>query len=289
MREFISKIPIEKGWSGDKKYRVQDKDGNVFLLRISPIEKLEFRRSVFEQMKKTDALGVPMCRPIEFGICDEGVYMLLSWIDGDDAEDIIPALSENTQYKFGYDAGQTLRKIHIIPAPDNIEDWGIRFDAKIERKLKMYGECSLKYDNDAPFIDYIARSRHLIKGRLQCYQHGDFHIGNMMISENRIFFIDFDRNDYGDPWEEFNRIVWCAQKAPVFAKGIVDGYFVSNVPEDFWKLLALYISVNTLSSMPWAIPFGEEQIAVMRNQALEILSWYENMTRIIPTWYKEAL
>ena len=53
----------------------------------------------------------------------------------------------------------------------------------------------------------------------------------------------------------------------------------------FWELLALYICSNTLSSLPWAIPFGEEEIQTMRHQAAEVLSWYDNMRRVIPTWY----
>ena len=61
-------------------------------------------------------------------------------------------------------------------------------------------------------------------------------------------------------WEEFNRIVWCAQAAPAFASGMVDGYFDGDVPMEFWKLLALYICSNTLSSLPWAIPFGEGEV-----------------------------
>ena len=88
-------------------------------------------------------------------------------------------------------------------------------------------------------------------------------------------------------WEEFNRIVWCAQAAPDFARGMVDGYFDGNVPLIFWKLLALYICSNTLSSLPWAIPFGEQEISVMRRQAAEVLSWYQNMETVIPSWYEK--
>ena len=95
------------------------------------------------------------------------------------------------------------------------------------------------------------------------------------------------QRQFGDPWEEFNRIVWCAQIAPSFAAGMVDGYFDNNVPLEFWKLLALYICSNTLSSLPWAISFGDGEIKTMKNQAKEILEWYENMTRVIPTWYRK--
>ena len=67
---------------------------------------------------------------------------------------------------------------------------------------------------------------------------------------------------------------------------MINAYFENNVPLEFWKLLALYISSNTLSSVPWAIPFGEEQIGVMVNQAKEVLEWYDNMKNPVPAWYK---
>lgn len=112
----------------------------------------------------------------------------------------------------------------------------------------------------------------------------------MMIgNDKRLYIIDFNRNNFGDPWEEFNRIVWCAQATPLFATGMVNGYFSNDVPIPFWELLALYISSNTLSSVPWAIPFGQSQIQVMINQAKDVLSWYENMTKSIPTWYKGVI
>lgn len=109
-----------------------------------------------------------------------------------------------------------------------------------------------------------------------------------MIEEHQIVIIDFDRYDFGDPWEEFNRIVWCAQSSPVFASGIVNGYFDNEVPIEFWKLLALYISSNTLSSIPWAIPYGDQEVTTMLNQAKDVLSWYNNMKNPIPNWYVEG-
>lgn len=160
----------------------------------------------------------------------------------------------------------------------------------MDTKIKKYGECPLKYENGGLFIDYINENRHLIKGRPQTFQHGDFHIGNMIIGKDgRLYIIDFDRCDFGDPWEEFNRIVWCAQKAPVFAAGMVNGYFDGAVLQEFWKLLALYISSNTLSSIYWAVPFGQSEIDTMINQAKDVLFWYDNMRNPVPVWYTDAM
>jgi len=282
---FISKESIEKGWSGDKKYCAICENGEKYLLRITPHQKAQNREKMFEIQKELTLLDIPMCEPVEFGSCDEGVYVVQRWIDGKDAEEIVPSMPPNEQYSLGFESGQILQKIHSLPAPADIPDWESRFNAKMDRKIKMYEDCPIKFNGAEYFIDYINSNRHLLKNRPQSYQHGDYHIGNMMLENGRIVIIDFDRYDFGDPWEEFNRIVWCAQATPLFASGMVDGYFDGNVPLEFWQLLALYISSNMLSSVPWAIPFGEKEINTMLNQAKDVLSWYDNLKNVIPTWY----
>lgn len=288
MKNYIKKELIEKGWSGDKKYCVTDEDGIKYLLRISSIDQFEKKKTEFCYMERISALQIPMCMPIEFGMCDEGVYSVQSWIEGRDAEQIADKLTADEQYSYGYEAGQILKKIHSIPAPKETENWESYFNRKADRKIKAYESCPIKYDQGQLFIDYVNSHRHLLVGRTSSYQHGDYHVGNMMIGDDKkLYIIDFNRSDFGDPWEEFNRIVWCAEAMPRFACGMVDGYFDGNVPQEFWELLALYISSNTLSSLPWAIPFGESEIKVMINQANNILSWYDNMKNPVPSWYRE--
>ena len=207
------------------------------------------------------------------------------WLSGQMAEDILPTLPQEEQYRLGREAGRVLRALHGCPAPAEAEDWESRFNKKLDRKIHVYRECPLQYQNGEAFIRYMEESRGLLRGRPQCAQHGDYHAGNMMLCEGRLFVIDFDRPDVGDPWEEFNRIVWSAQLSPAFARGTVNGYFDGAPPLAFWKLLALYIASNTLGSLPWAVPFGEEQVAIMREQAAQVLDWYDGMQRVIPSWY----
>ena len=286
-QNIVSRTSIDKGWSGDQKYCAVTADGQKYLLRITVPERAHRFYLGYLRMQEAAALGISMCLPIEFGECAEGTYALHSWIDGVDAEAYIPALPCQQQFAYGLDAGRILRKLHSLPAPADAPEWESRFNTKIDRKISMYEACPLKYENGNAFLTFIARNRHLLSGRPQSYQHGDYHIGNMMIGKDGVLtIIDFDRDDFGDPWEEFNRIVWCAQTAPAFASGMVDGYFGGEVPMEFWKLLALYISSNTLSSLPWAIPFGEGEIQVMRKQAAQVLEWYDNMKNVVPTWYR---
>lgn len=286
MIAFLNKEPIDKGWSGDQKHCVADADGAKYLLRISPAEQYDRKRHEFEMMRRVAALGVPMCQPVEFGVCAEGVYSLQSWIDGDDAEAIIPTLPDGKQYAYGLEAGRILRRIHSIPAPATQEDWEIRFNRKIDRKIQVYGDCPIQYENGQVFIDYINANRHLLKNRPQCFQHGDYHCGNFMIDRGGVLnVIDFGRFDFGDPWEDMKSITWDIQMSPLFASGRINGYFRNRVPSEFWSLLALYISSGTLSSLPWAIPFGQGEIDTMTKLAKQVLSWYDNMQEPVPSWY----
>ena len=284
--EILSKELVNKGWSSDVKYCITNDKGEKYLMRISSIDQYDKKLNEFKYMQLVSNLGVKMCNPIEFGTCDEGVYSIQSWIDGNDAESEANNFSDSEQYSYGFEAGRVLQKIHSVSAPSDMEDWEEFFNRKIDRKIQMYEKCPIKYENGQVFIEYINSHRHLLKGRPRTYQHGDYHVGNMMIGKDRkLYIIDFNRCDFGDPWEEFNRIVWCAQAMPPFAKGMVDGYFDNIVPMEFWELLALYICSNTLSSIPWAIPFGQEEIDVMLKQASDVLSWYDNMQTCIPSWY----
>jgi len=280
--------PIEKGWSGDRKYKATAIDGGIYLLRVTPIEKRERCERIFVIQRQIAALGVPTCEPIEQTLRDDGIYTVQRFVNGEDAEVVLPTLSPSECYRLGLSSGQLLSRIHSIPAPADQPDWSVRFCAKIDRKIKMYRNCPIQFEGAEQIIEYVNANRSLLADRPQSFQHGDYHVGNMMIEDGRLVIIDFDRFDYGDPWEEFNRIVWCAQTSPHFAAGQVDGYFNGNVPTEFWQLLALYIGSNTLSSVPWAIPFGEDEINTMLRQTHDVLAWYDGMRRVIPQWYETA-
>ncbi|GGI65397.1 aminoglycoside phosphotransferase family protein [Enterococcus alcedinis] len=281
----VSMTLIDKGWSGDKKYCMTNAQGEKYLLRISPKEKYEFIKKMTDIQRTVTALTVPNPQTIDFGKCDDGVYLVQTWVFGSDAKDIIPHLSSSDQYSYGIESGRLLQIIHSIPAPKNQVNWESRFNQKMNSKIQSYNQCEIQFEGSEHLINYIKANRYLLANRPQCLQHGDYHIGNMMIEDDKIVIIDFERYDFGDPWEEFNRIVWCAQISPSFASGMLDGYFNDDIPDQFWRLLALYISSNLLSSIPWAIPFGENEIQTMLEQAKEVLTWYDNMTNTSPTWY----
>lgn len=103
--EFVERIPILKGWSEDRKFCAVKADGSRYLLRISPEERYPVRKKLFEMLRQVDDLEIPMCRPVQFGQCEEGVYILYTWIDGEDLEPALSKLSEQEQYALGVAVG----------------------------------------------------------------------------------------------------------------------------------------------------------------------------------------
>jgi len=277
---------VEKGWSKDKKYHVLTKSGEDLLLRVSDIQYFEGKHVEFDVIKQIDQLGIEMSSPYEIGICNEGVYMILKWLKGHPLEDVMTTFSPDKQYRLGLEAGDILRRIHGLDTGREPIDWALRFNKKIKTKADSYNACPLRYDMDQPFRQVIMKYQSLLEDRPTCLHHGDYHIGNMIYCESgQVGIIDFNRFDYGDPWEEFNRIVWDIQVSPAFAAGRIDGYFKGHVPEEFFKLLGLYIANNTLSSLPWALEVGDEEVETMKKQARDNLAWFDNFESPIPSWY----
>jgi serine/threonine-protein kinase len=287
---FVKIEPVLKGWSGEKKYCIKPAEEKKLLLRVASGSEYERKKAEYEMMKRVSALGIPIPEPIAFGTIDDdkSVYILLSWCGGEDAEAVLPRLPETEQYVLGIRSGKILRKIHSIPAPETQEEWSVRFSRKANKIMERYRACGIRFDGDDKIMGYIESGRYLLSGRPQCLQHGDYHVGNMVISrENTLSVIDFNRWDYGDPWEEFNRIVWSAAASPPFATGQLNGYFSGRPPLAFFRLLAFYIASNTLSSIPWAIPFGEADVDKMKNRAKDVLTWFDDMKTPVPSWYSE--
>ena len=146
-----------------------------------------------------------------------------------------------------------------------------------------------KIDGGEAMIAYLQEHRSLLAGRPQCFQHGDYHVGNLMLENGRLVVIDFNRFDFGDPWEEFNRIVWCAQASPRFSPPLwsIRLFRRRTAPALLEATGAVYREQH-LSSLPWAVLFGQAEIDTMRNQARDVLSWYDRMTRVVPRWYRHT-
>ncbi len=287
---WVDIFPITAGWSKDEKYRILHKNGEYFLLRVSAKEDLANESSLYAALAQLRGRGLNLPDLIGTGLCRQGqnTYRLFSWVDGKELSDELPNLSIDKQYQLGWQAGELLRQIHQLPAPAGRMPWSTYFQQKIDKKLALFADCEIDFAGSNHLLQFIDSHRSLVKARPQCFHHGDYHIGNMLLTpEQELAAIDFNRLDFGDPWDEFNRITWTADKSPAFAAGQINGYFDNHPPPDFFDLMALYISVNQIGAVPWAADYGEEEVKTILEQTKVVMTWFNDFSNTIPNWYLE--
>lgn len=288
---FCDVKPIHKGMSGDKKYYVTTTENQRLLLRISDPQDFQRKQMEYWLLKQFAELKIPMSQPVDFGIFgeDRKVYTLLTWIDGEEAETKVPRFSKDEQYQIGREAGRILKSIHSIPANAMDQPWKKRYFSVISERLAAFLKEGERFPGWEIMMDYIDSNRNLLDSRPQVYLHGDYHMGNLIISpQNELSVIDWHTVDFdniGDPWYEFNRI---GMEYPYFAAGQIDGYFRDSIPGVFWRLLAYYLSVSTITSIVWAKYFAPERLRTILTMNTDILCQFDNMKQLIPTWYTIA-
>ena len=281
--------PITKGWSHDEKFHIQARNGSQYLLRLSAKEDLAKEKELYDALQQLSHNGLALPDFLEAGICAQGqkTYRLFSWVEGVELGPVLHHLPVEQQYQLGLEAGQLLQQIHQIPAPVEHPPWPTYFQQKIDKKLRLFRDCRIDFNGSDKLLDFIATHRSKVATRPQCFHHGDYHIGNMLLGpDQRLAVIDFNRLDFGDPWDEFNRITWTADKSPAFASGQIDGYFNKAPTHLFFELMALYIAVNQIGAVPWAIDYGPAEVQTLLQQTKVVMGWFNDFSITIPNWYR---
>ena len=286
---FVKTEPIHKGWSGDRKYYLETKDGERFLLRVSDISSYETKQHEFEIMKKMSAAGIKMSLPISFGICEEGksVYLLLSWCDGEEAKEALYHLSDAEQYVFGRKAANVLKQMEAIDYKPPSQEWSQTYQGRVAHYIELYRRCGYTFDGDAVIISFLRTQRHCIGERPTALMHEDFQTDNMVISsDGELYMIDFQMCGETDPYLVMTGAGVSAMYSVPFAMGQIDGYFGKTVPEDFWQKYRYYM----LAEMLYAFTVGVK----MEEEREETLHMFDNeIKRIkyqgspIPMWYQK--
>ncbi len=281
---------ISKGWSEDTKYFIETKDKGALLLRVADIEHYDAKKKEYEIITKYSKLGFPMSLPIDFGVCDNGksVYMLLSWVEGRNLEELLCELSEAEQYQLGRRAGEILKKIHGIALDAQDMPKGTKKEKKL-LQLARYEESNFRIPNDGAAIDYVRENIDLIWKQRPVYQHGDYHPGNLIYTDDgSIGVIDFNRWEVGDPYEEFYKLQSFGTEYSIpYCIGQIDAYFDDNIPVEFWMALAVYVAHASLYSIKWAEKFGREEIDGMVRRCHKAFEDYQGFRIYIPNWYTE--
>lgn len=278
---------LSKGWSGDEKYILTDINNVKYLLRKSNPELYEKRKTQFNLLQEIEKLNINCVKPIEFGVLQsKEVYTILTFLEGEDAEEAILKLTDEEAYNLGIEAGIILKKIHSIKIPKQSQSWWERYQLKMQRKIDALIQCEYRLPMQEEIIKYYRENAYLMKERPLVFTHGDYHLGNMIINDKHIGIIDFDKINPADPYDEFKPFCWNVIRNEYFETGLINGYFENKIPVDFFKILKFYTAESLISHLPWATKFGNKEVSTALEISNKQMEWYDNFELTIPKWYK---
>lgn len=282
---------VEEGWSSDMKARLQDSEGASYLLRCSSEVPAERRAAQADAMQKAAAAGMHCTLPVRFGnLPDGGSYMLQTWLEGEGLEGILSRLEPSACYELGRLAGGALRSVHNSTMSPSTDLAFIKAARRIERHIDGYLRSGFSETWEMIALLYIRDNIGLLRTRPISLRHGDYHPGNMVLSpDGRLGIIDFDRCDFGDPYDEFYKAeMFSRQLSTDFTNGQIHEYFEGDPPAAFWEVLKLYLADVILHSLVWAMPFGKSEVEGMRGRAKAVLTDFDGLKALAPAWYRKA-
>lgn len=287
---FVKIEPIHKGWSNDKKYYVETKNREKLLLRISSFSEYSEKKKEFEIMEKLAAVGINMSQPIDFGVCDNGtsVYQLLSWIEGEEAKEMLPSFSEKEQYSFGWEAGQMMLKMQDSESYPSSPEWAGIYEERVSKYIESYKTCGKKIFGEELLLSFLEQHISCLNNRPMCLLHADFQVDNMVISpDKKLYAIDFQGSGIVDPYYALTGTMVTAEVSTQFSIGQLQSYFGGNVPDDFWELNSYYMVAESINAFVVAVAMGQEEIDYSNEMSKVMLKWFDNLNNFVPSWYRE--
>lgn len=285
-------IQINEGFSTDNKYLIYMPGSNdKLVLRTFNLEQFEVKKLECSILERMQCLDVACPKPIAIGQTKEMGYMIVTYIEGNDAGTDILKVSKEEQFSIGYRAGMELRKMHQLAAPKHIESWYIRKVEKHKRYMEAYLSCGVKIKQDEKIIEFIKANLHLMKQRPNVFQHDDFHLSNLILREKQFAgIIDFERYDWGDPIHEFLKIgIFSRGISTQFSSGQIKGYFNGAEPdEDFWRLYSLYLAMCVFSSVIWTLNTFPRDMDNALDKIYMFLDDHDYFSKVKPKWYTKA-
>ncbi|PEB13664.1 aminoglycoside phosphotransferase family protein [Bacillus thuringiensis] len=281
---------ISKGFSPDKKYVITNANNEKYLFRTGDIKEYERKKIEFQILNEMVKRNVQAQRPIEIGILEEeGVcYSIFSYLEGEDAKRLLSTYSPKEQCDIGIEAGKDLVKMHTLEAPKNILPWYERAMKKHRKYLEAYKTCGIKIENDDKIIKFIDENEMYVKDRPNRFQHDDFHLENIIVRDGKyVGVVDFNGYDWGDPLHDFVKIALFARDISIpYSIGQIEGYFNERIPEEFWKLYAVYVGMTVFSSVVWTLRAAPHMLDDTLERLHIVLEDHKNFELSKPIWFQ---
>jgi len=307
-REYVNKTfavskPISQGTSKDRKYYVENSDGDKFFIQFADAYEYNRIKHQYIIVKECAFAGVPVANAVYFGMFNflscqgGGTYLITNWIEGGknlyyNALD----LSKDEMYQMGKEAAKLVKTLHRIDIPFPNAYLKRDYKAIIDENVELSNKYKAFYDTnlikaEKIFINYVKENEHLVPPSEEHLIHGDFSLHNIMLdSRGNLTLIDFDEIRIGSIWDELGcsiRIGFLKSKIGVqhFHRGVLDQMLGDHISKEMWSLISFYLCVREIEMISKSILSSPNSLLARSRMCGLTLKMFNNMGNPIPSWY----
>ena len=281
-------VEITYGWSGEQKYQIKQTEGSDMLLRILTPEQYEMQQDGIKFLLECDEISMLVPKLFAHGKTrgTENYYLLLEFIYGENGMKVISNYSDQEQYDLGVIMGKEIKKIHSQTEEKQYPAESKKFKEKTQKFIDYYLSHKAEFKFLGNIDDVISNFVETVEKRPMVMIHNDFHLGNMIIDEDRIYLIDFNRACLQDRFKEFDAIAWSARSSVNFSAGLFDAYLEDEDKDEFFKILRGYISIWQIQMLYFIQDETEEEKREVLDLIKFVSSWFDGKSNV-PNWYTE--
>lgn len=260
-------------------------DSKIYLLRIYDANFMSGRYKAFSNINSLKINNINVPNVVDYGLLDDKKYgyAVVEWIDGVPLDKKLD--NEDNILKYSALTAKELVKMHNIRV-DNIDIYKKYIDSYNTKVNKLkYLNCAINYKI---IDDFVKQYSIFLKNKKTSIIHGDLHPGNIVVSNDEIYFIDLDVCKCNFAWIDLITNA-CNMDYPDFYNNLIEEYFNYSCPDDFWLIYDLYGIKYCLDNILYCNRINGKNI----EDGIDILNKFiestNNFNDFKPDWFKKKV
>lgn len=237
---IVNLSSIERiGGLSSENYKVSYKNNNYFVKICTHNYLHTDRKNELSIITKAEEINIT---PHLYYFSTETGNMVSNWIHG-----AMPSLTDFSSTKFLYRLSSSLKSLHNLKC----EKYFNPFD-HIRKRVNICKKSNLYLPNSIDMLlNHLTRLEiKLNKNPLIGLCHNDLNASNILLSNNNLYFVDFEYSSMGDIFFDLATISWFFTEDS--RKSLIESYF-GEFNDEYYKKLLDYLFVVKFYNATWSL------------------------------------
>lgn len=255
------------------------------MLRLYDIRFMDSRYRAFNNIRILNDKGIAVPEIYDFGQFSDNKhgYAVVDWIDGVSLDNLL--IDDSLIIKYGKIVAEELLKMHNIDTNEKTDIYD-KFINSFNKKINKLKNLGIDYTSSVLELFVLDNIKYL-KELDTSIIHGDFHLGNIIVNDDRICFIDLDvcKNDFA--WIDLSTNA-CNLDYPKFYTILINEYFNNSIPDNFWIIYNLYGSLYCLDYILYCNRMGNKTLEDGVTVVNKFLYYSDEFSSLKPRWFDNS-